>query len=105
MSGAQCCYAACETSHHILHVRDFLVDPNSPGAAAHLWRELARDAFRVRHASVSLEFLGCELVQRQLKDAGLIARDQSPLYADVKDQSLPLLQERHWYLTAVDVDG
>ena len=98
-------YAVCEFERQTLHVRDFLVDPNTLGAAAHFWRELAREAFRIGCASVSVELLGCELVQRQLRDAGLIARNQSPLYADIKDQSLPLLQERHWYLTSADVDG
>ena len=97
-------YAACEFVQHAVKVSDFLVDSNVPGASACLWRELARSAFRMGYASLNAEFMGCELVQRELKDAGMAARDRSPLYAAVTDESLPLLQERHWYITRADLD-
>lgn len=97
-------YAACEFVQHAAHVRDFLVDSNVPGALACLWRELARSAFCMGHASLNTEFLGCALVQRELKNAGMAARDHSPLYAAATDESLPLLQERHWYITRTDLD-
>ena len=98
-------YAVCEADQHSLHVRDFLIDPNIAGAAAYLWHSLLQEAYRKGLASLSVEFLGSELVQEELKDAGLTARDQTPLYAALADESRPLLQGRHWYLTCADVDG
>ena len=97
-------YAACELEHQTLHVSDFLVDANAPAVSSQLWRELAREGFRLGCTSLSTRFLGSERVQRQLRVAGLVARDKSPLYAAVPDGMPPLLTEPQWYLTGVDLD-
>ena len=98
-------YAVCEFEQQTLHVRDFLVDSNIIGAAEHLWCELAREAFHAGCASLSIEFFGAERVQRELSNAGLIARAQSPLYAVSTDQSPAMLKEAHLYITGADMDG
>ena len=98
-------YAACEFSKQAMHVSDFLVDSNVPSACSNLWHELTRECYRRGCASLTTEFLGSERVKRVLKDAGLIARDRSPLFAAVDDEAPPILHERHWYITRGDVDG
>ena len=98
-------YAVCEIDQQTLHVRDFLIDPNIAGAAAYLWHSLVKEAYRKGLTSLSVEFHGGELLQKELTDAGLSARDQRPLYAALAKESLPLLQGRQWYLTCADVDG
>ena len=97
-------YAACEFSQQAMHVSDFLVDPNVPSACSNLWHELTRECYRRGCASLTTEFLGSERVKRVLKDAGLIARDRSPLFAAVDAEAPPILHERHWYITRGDVD-
>ena len=97
-------YAACELLHQTLFVSDFLVDANAPAVSSQLWRELAREGFRRGCTSLSTRFLGSAQVQRQLRAAGLVARDKSPLYAAVPDGMPPLLTEPQWYLTGVDLD-
>ena len=98
-------YAVCEFEQQTLHVRDFLVDPNVFGASERLWCELAREAFHKGCASLSVEFFGAELLQRELNKAGLAARAQSPLYAAAIDPSSVMLKEAHWYITSADLDG
>ena len=98
-------YAVCEFEQQTLHVRDFLVDSNVAGALSRLWFELAREAFHAGCASLSVEFFGAEVVQRELNNAGLTARAQSPLYAVSTDQSPAMLSEAHLYITGADLDG
>ena len=98
-------YAACELARPTLHVSDFLVDVNLPDAAAILWQELTRETFRLGYASLSTQFLGGEPVQRKLIRAGLIRREQRPVYLANSDRSPPLLSETNWYLTGADLDG
>ena len=98
-------YAACEFVQHAVRVSDFLVDSNVPDAFGSLWRELVRETRRMGCASLSVEFLGSALVQRELKGAGLVARDQIPLYVATTAEQRPLVQEQYWYVTCADVDG
>ena len=98
-------YAVCEFEQQTLHVRDFLIDSNVAGALSSLWCELAREAFHAGCVSLSVEFFGAEVVQRDLNNAGLKARAQSPLYAARTDQSPAVLSEAHLYITGADLDG
>ena len=87
-----------------LHVSDFLVDPSVHDAMTHLWQEVAREAFRLGHASLSTEFFGSEDVQRELKIAGLVKREPSPVYAATSVASPSMLLGTNWYLTRADLD-
>ena len=98
-------YAVCEEREQALHVRDFLVDPNTPGAWARLWLDLSLETFRQGYKSLSLEFLGGEHLQRRLGAAGMSARDRRPLLASAAARWEDLMQDRHWYLTCADEDG
>lgn len=98
-------YAVCEEREQALHVRDFLVDRNAPGAWSRLWPDLSLEAFRLGYTSLSLECLGGEHLQRELDAAGLVARDERPLYASATARWEGLMQDRHWYLTGADEDG
>lgn len=97
-------YAVCEEREQSLHVRDFLVDPNAPGAWARLWLDLSLEAFRLGYTSLSLEFLGGEQIQRELDAAGMAVREKRPLYVSAAAPWEGLMQERHWYLTRADED-
>jgi hypothetical protein len=110
-------YAACAAEGEILHVHDFLIDPASPSAHKALWAALSRAAFHRGHSSISVEFLGAESIQNELEAAGMIKRQERPLYATVSTTSIPvtspvdthdqttLLQEARWYMTCADEDG
>lgn len=98
-------YAVCETRERVLHVRDFLVEPESPGAWARLWLDLSLETFRQGYKSLSLEFLGNERLQRALGDAGMTVRDTRPLYASPAARWEGMMHDRHWYLTCADEDG
>jgi hypothetical protein len=110
-------YAACAAEGEILHVHDFLVDPASPSAHKAIWAALSRSAFHRGYSNISVEFLGPELIQNELEAAGMMKRQERPLYATVSTTSMPgtspvdahdqttLLQESRWYLTCADEDG
>ena len=104
VSGRLIGYAACEMTQHSLQVNDFLVDSNAHSAMACLWQEIAREAFRLGHTSLSTQFFGSKFVQHELKIAGLIKRELSPVYAATSDASPRLLLDTHWYLTRADLD-
>ena len=97
-------YAVCEKTQQTFHVSDFLVDSNAPDVAMRLWREVKLEAFRAGYASLSTEFLGSELVQQDLERAGLVKREQSPVFTANSDRSPPLLRDTNWYLTRADLD-
>ncbi len=103
-------YAVCEADGEVLRVADFLVDPNFPAAGARLWLDLSREAIRMGHTSLCVEFMGADQEQRQLNAAGFIARDKRPVYASVTQSStkgvnlLPT-ETSVWYLTPADDDS
>ena len=101
-------YAVCAQVGSALHVEDFLVDPALPSAGPRLWLDLSREAIRMGCTSLSVEFLGSDLQQRQLGALGLLAREQRPVYAFVAQSSggeavLPTAVS-NWYLTSADDD-
>lgn len=98
-------YAVCEAHERVLHVRDFLVEPDALGAWARLWTDLSLAAFRQGFKSLSLEFLGGEKLHRKLGRAGMIARDRRPLYVSSATRWEDLKREQDWYLTCADEDG
>jgi hypothetical protein len=98
-------YAVCEAREEVVHVRDFLVDPNTPGAWVRLWLDLSLETFRQGYKSLSLEFLGGEHLRRRLDAAGMIAREKRPLYAFALARWEGAMQDRNWYLTSADEDG
>lgn len=98
-------YAVCEAQERVLHVRDFLVEPDTLGAWTRLWTDLSIATFRQGYRSLSLEFLGGEKLQRELGRAGMIARDKRPLYVSSATCWEDLMRERDWYLTCADEDG
>lgn len=102
--GRLAAYAVCETQQHALHVRDFLADPARPGAWRRLWAELSREAYAQGLASLSVEFLGADSLQRGLAAAGLLARGVQPVYAVLPPALAGLREARHWYLTDADED-
>jgi ribosomal protein S18 acetylase RimI-like enzyme len=110
-------YAACAVGGESLEVHDFLVDTTEHGAGKALWRALSADAFHRGHSNISVEFLGAESIQNELEAAGMMKRQERPLYATDSATSIPdtlsvnthdqttLLQESRWYLTCADEDG
>lgn len=110
-------YAACAVGGESLEVHDFLVDATEYGAGKALWRTLSAEAFHRGHSNMSVEFLGSESIQSELEAAGMMKRQERPLYATVSTTSKPgtspvdthdqttLLQESRWYLTCADEDG
>ncbi|MBL0125768.1 MAG: hypothetical protein IPP88_24950 [Betaproteobacteria bacterium] len=101
-------YAVCDADSAVMNVDDFLVDPTVPSAATRLWLELSREATRMGHSSLCVEFLGSDQEQRQLSAAGLIVRDQRPVYASFAVPSPAtnkcLTDASTWYLTSADDD-
>jgi hypothetical protein len=110
-------YAACAVGGESLEVHDFLVDPVEHCAGKALWYTLSAEAFHRGHSNISVEFLGAESIQNELEAAGMVRRQERPLYATVSTISTPdtspvdthdqasLLQESRWYLTCADEDG
>lgn len=114
-------YAACAVSGQTLHVHDFLIDPAERSAGKALWLMLSREAFYRGHSNISVEFLGAEAIQHELQAAGLMKRQQRPLYVAaagiiaVASNAIPvapfvldwgsLYIESSWYLTCADEDG
>ena len=101
-------YAVCLAHGPVLHVHDFLVDPNVPSADTRLWMNLSREAIRMGYSSLSLEFLGSDQQQRQLDSAGLLVRGRRPVYASVTksfgSSSTWPSDVSPWYMTAADDD-
>jgi hypothetical protein len=110
-------YAACTTDGDALHVHDFLVDPTERFAGRGLWLTLSREAFRRGHSNISVEFLSAESSQSELQVAGMLKRQQRPLYAAAATNientldsakthcQANLFTASNWYLTRADEDG
>ena len=97
-------YAVCHVRANATEVADFLVDPAVPNAGRRLFLELAREAYRAGHRSLSVEFLGAEAVRRQLDAFGTVHRGKRPFYA-AWDDGLDLSRASQWYVTNADEDG
>jgi hypothetical protein len=97
-------YAVCHVRDNAVHVGDFLVDPQAPHAGERLFLELAREAYRAGHRSVSFQFLGNEAVRRQLGGLWTVTRGERPLYAAF-DERFDLASPSSWYVTNADEDG
>jgi hypothetical protein len=97
-------YAVCHVQAQAMQVADFLVDAAAPGAGRQLWRELALEAYRTGHRSLSVEFLGAQAVRRELDALGMVDRGRRPLYAAFEDRH-DLCAPSNWYVTNADEDG
>jgi hypothetical protein len=99
-------YAVCEAqeAQQTLTVCDFLVDPQVPNAAARLWLDLSREAFRMGMRSLSVQFLGSARIRGELEEAGLATREQRPLHVAFLAGEAGL-RGRDWYVTLADEDG
>lgn len=109
-------YAACAAEGEILHVHDFLFDSSKRSTGKALWLALSRAAFDRGHSIISVAFLGAKSIQRVLQAAGLMKRQERPLFATISAEVTPntvpaethgrnaLLKEPHWYLTCADED-
>lgn len=97
-------YAACEAENRALHVRDFLVDPELPGAWRRLWLALIADAFRQGYATLSVDYGGSDAVHRRLESAGFLARERRPVYAAASGSWAGELEGLSWHLTNADED-
>ena len=101
-------YAVCAAHGSVLHVHDFLVDPQISSASTRLWLNLTREAIRLGYSSLSIEFLGSDRQQRQLGDAGLLVRGRQPVYASVTESpngaDVWPTEMSPWYMTAADCD-
>lgn len=97
-------YAACQVRDNALHVSDFLVDGAVAGVGRRLWLELAREARRRGHRTVSVSFLGPESVRGEMQRAGFAERTRQPMYAALEGRA-ELADAGRWYLTNADEDG
>ena len=101
-------YAVCEANGAVLQVEDFLIDAEMPSAGTRLWLDLSREAMRMGYASLSVDFLGCDRLQRQLNAVGLLVRQKRPVFASVAKSSggasMWPTETSMWYLTSADDD-
>ncbi|MEO8101767.1 MAG: hypothetical protein ABI790_04530 [Betaproteobacteria bacterium] len=106
--GKLAAYAVCAAAGTALQVQDFLVDPAQPSAGARLWRDLALEAIRMGHASLSVELLGSNEQQVQLGAAGFLVREGRPVYASIAPGSGETAEwptdASTWYMTEADDD-
>lgn len=98
-------YAVCAFEDRVATVRDVLCHPAHPELLPQLLGGVLREARRLGAHSMSLVGLFPQDLVRQLRNAGMVARDQHPLMAQYGRQAPASWTICDWYATDADNDA